>query len=83
MGYLMYRDNDELTTVAEQDQQRITLLCDDLELVARQQYHDNEVCGCDPGKRRFWKCISGPMFVTVDPEEVLALAFARGLLKLP
>jgi hypothetical protein len=82
MGYVPYRDNPELAGVSDEDQQKISLLADSLELTSQQHQHEDR-CACDPGRKKFWECIHGPLFPGVDPDEMLALAFARGLLTLP
>jgi hypothetical protein len=82
MGYVPYRDNPELESITEGQRLRLSCLSDDLEMASHQQQHEDR-CACDPGRKRFWECIYGPLFPSVDTEEVLALAFARGLLKLP
>jgi hypothetical protein len=82
MGYVIYRDNPELEGVSEDDRVRISLLADDLEQVSQQNQHEDR-CACNEGRKQHWKCIYGPVFPSVDADEILALAFARGLLKLP
>jgi hypothetical protein len=82
MGYLPYRDNPELANISEAGQARLSMLDDDLTQASHQQQHEDR-CACTPGRAAYWKCIYGPLFPSVSTEEVLALAFARGLLKLP
>lgn len=82
MGYLAYRDNPELTGVSPEDQVKLSMLDDDLMQASHQQQHEDR-CACTAGRAAFWKCIYGALFPGVTTEEVLALAFARGLLKLP
>jgi hypothetical protein len=82
MGYVPFRDNRELKSVSEDDGSKLYLLADDLEQQARQEYH-RDVCHCDQGEVRFWECIYGAIFPLVSADEILGLAFARGLLKLP
>lgn len=82
MGYLPYRDNPELSEVSDDEKTRIGLLVDDLELVSQQHQHEDR-CACDPGRKKFWECMDGPLFPSADTDEMLALLYVRGLLKLP
>lgn len=82
MGYLPYRDNPELTELTVHEKNKIGLLVDSLEQTSQQHQHEDR-CACDPGRKRFWECISGPLFPSADADELLALAYARGLLTLP
>lgn len=82
MAHVPYRDNPELADISEEDQIRISMLADDLELASQQLQHEDR-CACTPGRKQHWKCIHGAVFPSVDIDEVLAMAFARGLLVFP
>lgn len=82
MGYVHERDNPELERISPADWVKISMLSDDLELTSQQHQHEDR-CACEPGRQSFWKCIHGAVFPSVDSDEILALAFARGYLKFP
>lgn len=82
MGYLPFRDHPELEKITDDQRVRLSCLADDLEMSSQQEQHEDR-CACEPGRKQFWKCIYGPLFPSTDTDEILALAFARGLLKLP
>lgn len=82
MAHVPYRDNPELADISEDDKIRISMLADDLELASQQLQHEDR-CACIPGRKQHWKCIHGAVFPSVDIDEVLAMAFARGLLVFP
>ena len=82
MGYLPFRDHPELDKITQADQVKISMLADDLEMSSQQEQHEDR-CACEPGRKRHWQCIYGPVFPSVSSDEILALALARGYLKFP